>query len=58
MPADDIVGAGIETLLRGTPRIAPDLKHAHLEDRLIAIGRNAKGRPVFVVFTIGRPSAL
>jgi len=43
--------AEIEALLRGTPRIAPDLKHAH-EDRLIAVGRTAEGRPVFVAFTI------
>jgi len=32
--------------------IAPDLKHAHLEDRLIAVGRTARGRPLFVAFTI------
>ncbi len=52
--------AEIEELLRGTPRIAPDLKHAHLEDRLIAVGRTAQGRPLFVAFTIrekfGEPS--
>jgi uncharacterized DUF497 family protein len=33
--------AEIKALLRGTPRVAPDLKHAHLEDRLIAVGRTA-----------------
>ena len=44
--------AEIEALLRGTPRIAPDLKHVHLEDRLIAVGRTARGRPLFVAFTI------
>jgi hypothetical protein len=44
--------AEIEALLRGTPQIAPDLKHAHLEDRLIAVGRTAQGRPLFVAFTI------
>ena len=44
--------AEIEALLRGEPRIAPDLKHAHLEDRLIAVGRTAQGRPLFVAFTI------
>ena len=38
--------------MRGEPRIAPDLKHAHLEDRLIAVGRTAQGRPLFVAFTI------
>jgi len=42
----------IEALLRGSPRIAPDLKHAHPEDRLIAVGRTAAGRPLFVAFTI------
>ena len=55
--------AEIEALLRGRPRIAPDLKHVHLEDRLIAVGRTARGRPLFVAFTIRekfaerRPSA-
>ena len=44
--------AEIEALLRGSPRIAPDLRHAHLEDRLIAVGRTAQGRPLFVAFTI------
>jgi uncharacterized DUF497 family protein len=44
--------AEIEALLRGSPRIAPDLKHAHLEDRLIAVGRTARGRSLFVAFTI------
>ena len=42
----------IEALLRGEPRIAPDPKHAHLEDRLIAVGRTGRGRPLFVAFTI------
>jgi uncharacterized DUF497 family protein len=44
--------AEIEALLRGNPRVAPDLEHAHLEDRLIAIGRTDQGRPLFVAFTI------
>src|SRR3954454_13513800 len=44
--------AEIEALLRGTPRIAPDLKHTQLEDRLIAVGRTAQGRPLFVAFTV------
>ena len=30
---------------------APDLKHAAREERLMAIGRNSRGRPMFVVFT-------
>jgi uncharacterized DUF497 family protein len=42
----------IETLLRGDPRIAPDLKHSGSEPRSVAIGRNNQGRAVFVVFTI------
>ena len=46
--------AEIEALLRGNPRIAPDLKQAHLEDRLIAAGRTAQGRPLFVAFVIRR----
>ena len=53
--------AEIEALLRGTPQIAPDPKHAHLEDRLIAVGRTARGRPLFVAFTIrerfGQPTS-
>jgi len=44
--------AEIEALFRGTPQVAPDLKHAHLEDRLIAVGHTAQGRPLFVAFTI------
>lgn len=44
--------AEIEALFRSAPWIAPDLKHAHLEDRLIAVGRTAQGRPIFVAFTI------
>jgi len=42
----------IETLLRGRPRIAPDINHSGDEDRLIAIGRNSAGRPLFVAFTV------
>jgi uncharacterized protein len=41
----------IETLLGGEPGIAPDLKHSAHEDRFIAVGRNAQGRPLFVAFT-------
>ena len=32
----------IEAQLRGNPRIAPGLKHAHLEDRLIAVRRSQR----------------
>lgn len=42
----------IEALLRSDPRVAPDRKHSEREDRLIAIGRNANGRPMFVAFTL------
>jgi uncharacterized protein len=44
--------AEIEALWRGEPGIAPDPKHVHLEDRLIVVGRIARGRPLFVAFTI------
>jgi hypothetical protein len=43
--------AEIEALLRGNPRVAPDLAHAALEGRHIAVGRNQLGRPMFVAFT-------
>lgn len=46
--------AEIEGLLRGDPRIAPDLKPSTEEDRFIAIGRNPHGRPMFVAFTLWR----
>jgi uncharacterized protein len=42
--------AEIEALFRNEPRVAPDLRHAHLEDRLIAVGRTRRGRPLFVAF--------
>ena len=44
--------AEIEALFVGTPRIAPDPKHALAEERLIVVGRNAAGRPMFVAITI------
>lgn len=40
----------IESLFEGTPRIAPDWKHSANEDRLLAIGRTAAGRALFVAF--------
>ena len=43
--------AEIEAVLRNDPAVAPDPKHSHSEDRFIAIGRNAEGRPLFVAFT-------
>lgn len=44
--------AEIERLLTGEALIAPDLKHADQEDRLIAVGRTDEGRPLFVAFAI------
>jgi uncharacterized DUF497 family protein len=41
----------IEWVFRSGPLVAPDLKHSGAEDRFIAIGRNSKGRPLFVAFT-------
>lgn len=46
--------AEIEALLGGDPRIAPDLKHSLSEQCLIAVGRGAAGRPMFVAFTLRR----
>ena len=37
-------------LLSGDPALAPDLRHSDLEDRFIAVGRNDRGRPMFVAF--------
>ena len=42
----------IETLLRGTPRVAPNHKHSWVEERFIAVGRNTRGQAMFVVFAI------
>jgi len=33
-------------------RIAPDPKHSQEEARYIAVGRNEKGRPIFVAFAV------
>jgi uncharacterized DUF497 family protein len=41
----------IETLLSSDPGVAPDPNHSAHEDRFIAVGRNAAGRPLFVAFT-------
>jgi uncharacterized protein len=32
--------------------ISPDLRHSALEQRLIAVNRNADRRPIFVAFTL------
>lgn len=42
--------AEIEEVLTGDPRVAPDVAHAHAEDRFIAVGRTRENRPVFVAF--------
>jgi len=44
--------AEIEEVFRTSPRVAPDVSHSATEDRLIAVGRTKKGRPVFVAFTL------
>ncbi|MGC2112522.1 MAG: BrnT family toxin [Candidatus Korobacteraceae bacterium] len=44
--------AEIEELFRAAPLIAPDLKHSGGEDSLIAVGRTAAGRPLFVAFAL------
>ncbi len=41
----------IEFLFGGEPKVAPDPRHSNDEDRLIAIGRTAEGRAIFVAFT-------
>ena len=40
----------IEALLSSDPHVAPDLEHSAEEDRFIAVGRTAAGRPLFVAF--------
>ena len=42
--------AEIEALLSSDPATAPDIRHSDLEDRYIAVGRNGRGRPMFVAF--------
>jgi hypothetical protein len=44
--------AEIEALLAGDPRVAPDRRHSHGEERFIAVGRTTQGRPIFVAFTV------
>lgn len=41
-------------MLSGSPLVAPDMKHSLNEQRFIAVGRNAVGRPLFVAFTLRR----
>lgn len=42
----------IEARFRSGPRVAPDPRHSTAEDRLIAVGRAAAGRAIFVAFTM------
>jgi uncharacterized DUF497 family protein len=42
----------IEHVLDSDPYLVPDYEHSQREDRNIAVGVNASGRPVFVVFTL------
>lgn len=42
----------IEAILRDQPSVAPDPAHSADEGRLIAVGRNRDGRPLFVAFTV------
>lgn len=42
----------IEGLFRSQPWVAPDPLHSQQEERFLALGRTAKERPLFVVFTL------
>ncbi len=42
----------IEFVFTSGADIAPDPRHSWEEDRLIAVGRNTDGRPIFVGFTL------
>ena len=42
----------IESVFRIAPRVAPDWKHSDEEARFAAVGRTARGRAAFVVFTM------
>src|SRR5689334_25325091 len=44
--------AEIEALFHGDVRIAPSPKLGHTEERFVAVGRTAEGRPLFVAFTL------
>ncbi len=47
-----VSGADVEGLFARPLLIIPDTAHSHGEVRLRAIGKTAKGRSVFLVFTI------
>lgn len=42
----------IESVFANDPFTTPDEAHSQDEDRFIAVGRNAAGRLIFVVFTV------
>jgi uncharacterized DUF497 family protein len=44
--------AEIESLFAGTPLVGPDVRHSGKETRFRAAGLTAKGRNLFVVFTV------
>lgn len=44
----------VEAVLSGDVRVAPDPAHSTAEKRYFAIGRDAIGRHVFIVFTFRR----
>jgi len=44
--------AEIEAVFHGTLAVFPDPAHSRREERFIAIGRTARGRHVFVAFTL------
>jgi hypothetical protein len=46
-----VSAAEIEAVFSNEPRIAPDIAHSADEQRYVAIGRIAEGRPLFVAFT-------
>ena len=46
-----VTKAEIEALFRSHPAVAPDVRHSAAEDRLLAVGRTAAGRALFVAFT-------
>lgn len=44
--------AEIETVFLSDPYVGRDERHSHQEDRYVAVGRNAAGRPVLVIYTL------
>ena len=44
--------AEIEVFFAGAPRVAPSPGYSLIEDRYVAVGRDSKGRAMFVAFTV------